>query len=43
MESWNNFLIYGAENFFSGNFTNSYEQNLVSEFKSSLKTQPPWK
>lgn len=43
MESWNNFLIYGAENFFSGNFTKSYEQNLVSEFKSSLKTQPPWK
>jgi phosphoglycolate phosphatase-like HAD superfamily hydrolase len=41
-KSWQRLIDEGLEKFFKGIYSGSYENELVSEFRSSLPEKPPW-
>jgi phosphoglycolate phosphatase-like HAD superfamily hydrolase len=41
--SWDRFLNEGLDMFLKGNYTLSYQEKLLSEFRKSLPATPPWK
>jgi phosphoglycolate phosphatase-like HAD superfamily hydrolase len=41
-DSWEKFQTEALERFLSGSYSGTYEENLLAEFRNSLRTSPPW-